>query len=336
MVTAVQTPTLTQFGPVEAAPFQCVGCGGHRSTWRPAMRADPEQRPFDLLRCGRCGLVQQHPRDASGRLTAQYDPSYYVFNEAEPLRWARAVQQYVVHALPWETRRGRRLLDVGCALGHFAALARRRGWRVTGLDVSPEAASHASVDFGLDVRAGTLAQHASTLPPFDLVFLGDVIEHVADPAALLSEVRSLLAPDGIACIDTPNWNSRWRKIGRSHWLGLNRYHINLFDPHTLTTMLETCGFTDVQVGSYTHYRYDTWTRRPEVQGWIQRLPEFMAWRINRTLGSLDRFGRWGDLRVAGPRSLEKANRYVIDLAHRQPPQKPKQTADNLTATARRA
>lgn len=335
MVTALPAASATPFDPVEAAPFQCVGCGGHRSGWRPAMRADPEQRPFDLLRCTRCGLVQQHPRDTSGRLTAQYDPGYYVFNEAESLRWARAVQQYVVHALPRETRQVRRLLDVGCALGHFAALARRRGWRVTGLDVSPEAVSHASVEFGLDVRAGALAQHSTTLPPFDLVFLGDVIEHVADPAALLSEVHSLLTPDGIVCIDTPNWNSRWRKIGRSRWLGLNRYHINLFDPSTLTAMLAKCGFTDIRAGSYTHYRYDTWTRRPEVQSWIKRLPDFMAWRINRTLGSLDRFGRWGDLRVAGPTSLEAANRCVVEMAHQQPLETSKQTADNLTATAHR-
>jgi len=220
-------------------------------------------------------------------------------------------------------------------LGHFAALARRRGWRVTGLDVSPEAVSHASVEFGLDVRAGALTQHHRSLPPFDLVFLGDVIEHVPDPARLLSEVRSLLTPDGIVSIDTPNWNSRWRKIGRSHWLGLNRYHINLFDPATLTAMLEHCGFTDIQTGSYTHYRYDTWTRRPEVQSWIQRLPGFMAWRINRTLGTLDRFGRWGNLRVAGPRSLEEANRYVTTLTHQPQPETSKQTADNLTATARR-
>lgn len=299
------------------------------------MRADPEQRPFDLLRCTRCGLVQQHPRDTSDRLTAQYDPGYDVLNGAESLCWARAVQQYVVHALPWETRLVRRLLDVGCALGHFAALARRRGWRVTGLDVSPEAVSHASVKFALNVRAGALTQHRTTLPPFDLVFLGDVIEQVGDPAALLSEVRSLLTSDGVVCIDTPNWNSRWRKIGRSRWLGLNRHHITLFDPHTLSAMLDRCGFTDIHAGSYTDYRYDTWLRRPEVRGWIQRLPDFMAWRVNRTLSSIDRFGRWGELRVAGPTSLEEANRCVVEMAHQQLPATSKQTADNLTATAHR-
>ena len=101
-------------------------------------------------------------------------------------------------------------------------------------------------------------------------------------------------------------------------------------------MLENCGFADIQAGSYTHYRYDTWTRRPEVQGWIQRLPNFMAWRINRTLESLDGFGRWRDLRVAGPTSVEEANRYVIEMAHQQPLATSKQSADNLTATAHRA
>ena len=76
-------------------------------------------------------------------LAALYGAAYYVFEEKEDDRWARAVQQYVIHLLPHETKSPKRLLDVGCALGHVAALAQRRGWRVTGIDISASAVSRA-------------------------------------------------------------------------------------------------------------------------------------------------------------------------------------------------
>ena len=336
MATAPQALTIPTLQPSAPEPFACVGCGAHRPTRRPVLHADPNRRPFDLIRCKNCGLVQQHPRDAAGRLAALYDPNYYVFNESHPRRWARAVQQYVVHCLPRESRRPKRLLDVGCALGHFAALARRRGWRVVGLDLSPQAVSRAAVDFALDVRAGTLAQHRTTLPPFDLVFLGDVIEHVPDPARLLQEVRAVLAPGGTLCIDTPNWSGHWRRIGRSRWLGLNRYHVNLFDAASLTALLTRCGFVDIQTGSYTHYRYQTWAHRPEIQGPLRRLPDFLAWRVNRFFSGILRHNHWSTLLTTPPATLEEAHRRVSTLSHQPPPNTTKHTADNLIANAGRS
>lgn len=314
--------------------FRCVACDHVAPVGRVVFAAEPNERPFDLACCESCGLVQQWPRFSNAELAALYDRQYYVFGEDEAARWARAVQQYVVHVLSWERRQYRRLLEVGSAMGHFSALAARRGWRVVGLDLSAEAVSEASARFGLDFRAGPLQRHRGTLPPFDLIFLGDVIEHVPSPVELLRDVRQLLAPDGVVCIDTPNFGGWWRRFGGRRWLGLNRYHITLFDAENLGRLLADCGFTDLRLAAYTHYRYESWSVRPELQRWIGLLPNAVAWRINRFLEHRSHRSPWQVLRDAPPATPEAALTLVAQLAEvvaagLRP------GGDNLIAAARR-
>lgn len=226
-------------------------------------------------------MVQQQPRYTAEDLARLYASDYYVFDEDDALRSARAAQQYAVHLAPIEHHLSRRLLDVGCALGHFSALARDRGWQVVGLDVSADAARRAAERFGLKVLIGSLEQHAAELSPFDVVFLGDVIEHVPRPLHFLRDVRRVLAPTGFVCIDTPNWGGFWRRWGGQHWLGLNRFHINLFDAASLGWLLNSAGLSHINAGSYTNLRYAHWTSRPEIAALIARLPRALAWRVNR-------------------------------------------------------
>lgn len=270
------------------------------------MRSNGRTLPFDLHRCVGCGLVQQHPRESAARLAAHYGHDYYVFKEDDSRRWARAVQQYCVHLRGFERRSPKRLLDVGCALGHLAALARRRGWRVTGIDVSAEAVSRAASAFGIDVLAGRLSQYRSVLPRFDVVFLGDVLEHVDDPARFLSDVRGCLAPDGVVCIDTPNWGGLWRRVARSRWIGINPFHVNLFDGRSLGAMLARCGMDVTLTTSYTHCRYAAPTARPEIRGLIGSMPNALAWRAGALLDRMNRIGPWAELRTSPPTTLETA------------------------------
>jgi SAM-dependent methyltransferase len=320
----------------QAEGFSCVACSRQQQVGSPVLRAPHAHLPFDLLQCRHCGVVQSYPRRTPGEITAQYGEDYYVFAEEESDRWARAVQQYVVHLLRWETGAMRRLLDVGCALGHATALAAERGWRVTGIDVSGEAVSRAAIRFGLDFRAGTVGRFRDTLPPFDVVFLGDVIEHVPRPGEFLGAVRQVLAPGGVVCIDTPNWGSRWRRYGRGRWIGLNKYHVNLFDAQALGGMLRAAGFGDIATGSYTHYRYEDWANRPEVQTFVQKLPRMLTWRINRRLSRRGVGKPWAPLRRSPPASLAQARTSVDELAHlRSLCEGAPASGDNLAVFAKR-
>lgn len=93
---------------------------------------------------------------------------------------------FVSHVAP-----GDRVLDVGSAYGHNAAAVAAVASHVTGIEIRPEAAERARREHAranVEYRVGTLAD----LRPderFDVVLLGNVLEHIADRTAFLAACR---------------------------------------------------------------------------------------------------------------------------------------------------
>ncbi|RKF21623.1 bifunctional 2-polyprenyl-6-hydroxyphenol methylase/3-demethylubiquinol 3-O-methyltransferase UbiG [Altericroceibacterium spongiae] len=102
---------------------------------------------------------------------------------------------------------GKSVLDVGCGAGLLCEPLARLGATVTGVDAAEEniAAAQAHAEgSGLPItyRHGELGQ----LKPgqFDLVTSMEVIEHVADKRAFVTELAECLSPDGVMVLSTPN------------------------------------------------------------------------------------------------------------------------------------
>jgi 2-polyprenyl-3-methyl-5-hydroxy-6-metoxy-1,4-benzoquinol methylase len=151
--------------------------------------------------------------------------------------------------------RGDRVLDVGCGEGWFcAALADAGVGNVLGLDVAPEAvrrarASHPLLHFALCGESELPLEERS----MDVVWLGEVLEHVRDGLGLLGECARVLAPGGRLLLSTPDHD--WR---RRLWLGLSRRaferhfepradHLRFFTRGSLRALLEAAGFEEVAV-----------------------------------------------------------------------------------------
>jgi len=142
------------------------------------------------------------------------------------------------------------LLEVGCAGGWLLKHARERGWRVAGVELSADAVAHAR-SLGLDVFQGAL--EAARLPDaaFDLVYLGDVLEHVPDCRATLAEIARVLRPGGHVYLRGPiTTNSLGRSFGLAVQRSLGRtfvlreppYHLWEFTPRPLGALFERVGF----------------------------------------------------------------------------------------------
>lgn len=98
-------------------------------------------------------------------------------------------------------------LDVGCGAGLLCEPLARLGAAVTGIDAAPEnieaANAHSALSgLEIDYRAGEISQQG--LGQFDVVCSMEVIEHVTDPAAFVSELTRHLKPDGLMLLSTPN------------------------------------------------------------------------------------------------------------------------------------
>lgn len=107
-------------------------------------------------------------------------------------------------------RQGGRALDVGCGTGRAFAPLLRRGWRVTGCDLSPAMLSVAAEEGGGDVELELADMRLlPRIGDFDLVLsLNDSVNYLLgakDLALALAGMRANLAPDGLLVFDV---NSR--------------------------------------------------------------------------------------------------------------------------------
>jgi 2-polyprenyl-3-methyl-5-hydroxy-6-metoxy-1,4-benzoquinol methylase len=118
-----------------------------------------------------------------------------------PIDFERRLAFLLAHVAP-----GQRVLDVGCGEGWFATELIRAGAEATGIDVAEEPLRRGRRrDPRLDLRR-IEADRPWSLPDagFDVVWAGEVIEHVLDTALWLSETRRVLAPGGTLLLSTPD------------------------------------------------------------------------------------------------------------------------------------
>jgi 2-polyprenyl-6-hydroxyphenyl methylase/3-demethylubiquinone-9 3-methyltransferase len=104
---------------------------------------------------------------------------------------------------------GLRVLDIGCGGGFLAEEFARLGCQVVGVDpseVSIETARRHAAATALDVdyRVGSGERLPVADGEFDLAYCCDVLEHVSDLDAVVSEIARTLKPQGIFLFDTPN------------------------------------------------------------------------------------------------------------------------------------
>lgn len=104
-----------------------------------------------------------------------------------------------------------RWLDCGCAEGAYTVALRAAGADyVIGTDIEPSRIAEATERWAGTPGVEFVAAPAEDLPlpadSFDAVLLNEVLEHVADQQATLSELRRLLAPGGALVVFSPN---RW-------------------------------------------------------------------------------------------------------------------------------
>jgi demethylmenaquinone methyltransferase/2-methoxy-6-polyprenyl-1,4-benzoquinol methylase len=135
---------------------------------------------------------REQARELFAPLGPTYDRVGATLSFGQDPRWRR----FLVSRLP---RDGGHVLDVATGTGLVGAELLRHGFRVTGVDQSPEMLAVARRRFGDRVELIHASAEALPLAPasFDHLTVTYLVRYVADPAATLAELARVVRPGGV-------------------------------------------------------------------------------------------------------------------------------------------
>jgi 2-polyprenyl-3-methyl-5-hydroxy-6-metoxy-1,4-benzoquinol methylase len=233
-------------GSIKSGVVPCACCGGF--VFKPALDCED----FNFVRCASCGLVQRNPQPDKDEIIARYSAvfgndylSYELENEAAFLKLQQlALRDAKFDELEKTLFRAKEppsVIDIGCATGALLVCLRDRGWRVTGVEISP-CSEYARKERRLDVRNIPLEENKFPQTHFDVVLASHLIEHLNDPASFLTEANRVLKEGGRVFITTPNISGFQARLYGRQWRSAIFDHLYLFSVRTLSKMLKKAGF----------------------------------------------------------------------------------------------
>lgn len=243
--------------------MRCAACGTPLSgpAFEGVDRLHGVAGTFTVVRCTSCGSGRTLPELQDAELGALYPNEYGPYDDrmSLPVRaMSWAIRRFQGRAL-WRGKALRALrerpagrgLDVGCGRGDLAALLIRHGWRMSGVEPSPQACE-AARSRGVDARCGTLATVALERGAYDAVVFRHSLEHTADPVRDLRVAAEALADDGLLLVSVPNFGCWQAKRFGSCWFHLDLpRHRTHFTEQGLRAAAQAAGLECVGVRTTT-------------------------------------------------------------------------------------
>jgi SAM-dependent methyltransferase len=236
---------------------------------------------MSMVACPLCGHAAPEPRDAH----AAYCPAcdLLINLEAAPLDYAGGGGQAVPDAakMHWRRKNAQRrfalmepwlggievFVDIGCGSGEMLDVASSRFEHCLGFDTNRPLIEHIR-EAG---RALAIEGHfaAAAIPPAikarpTLYALSHVIEHLAEPLALVRQLAEAMHPGDLLYIEVPmHTGASFRKLGY-RWSLWNHEHLMLFSPKSLAYVASHSGLALTAQGTRIFARgshsMSTWLR----------------------------------------------------------------------------
>ncbi len=239
--------------------------------------------------CKTCGLVFQSPSMTAAELDDFYAREYrqlYQGNEGpnqKDLKTQRGRAESLLAFIRDSISTVDRHLDVGASAGILLQTVQGHyGTQPVGIEPGESYRQHAQMN-GLTIYAD-LDELKNNESRFELVSLGHVLEHFADPVGYLVDLReTVMTPDGWLLIEVPNLYAHD---------SFETAHMTAFSPHTLRQTLQKAGFEIVKFEAHGRPRSEI---LPLYLTVLARVGQASGWQLapEKNVG-LKR--RWGLLR----------------------------------------
>ena len=188
--------------------------------------------PHDITQAGPSASAQVPGLDYF-RLESRYRPSGLLKEkQREYLGYFEGCQQ---------------VLDIGCGRGEFVQLLAEEGIEARGIDLDADAVAHAQ-ELGLPVQQADALTYLAGLPEaaLDGVFMAQVVEHLTPPylVSMLRTCQRKMKPGAVLVAETINPVCLW---ALANWYLIDPTHVRPVHPDTLSFILESVGFWQIEV-----------------------------------------------------------------------------------------
>jgi len=210
------------------------------------------RKDFAVFKCSDCGFLftQDYPEESE--IGAYYESEEYISHSDTSrgfsnklYRIARTImlgRKKVLVEKVTGLKKGK-ILDIGSGTGYFAAIMRKAGWQVKGVEINEKARNFSASNFGLEVDLPDRITSYDT-NSFDCITLWHVLEHFHDPFKYISEIYRLLKPGAVCVVALPNSSSYDSTYYKQFWAAWDvPRHLWHFQPSTFRVLSEKSGFT---------------------------------------------------------------------------------------------
>lgn len=217
---------------------------------------------IQVTACPFCGLFANKPLV----LEEVTYKKRYQNKEREGIKSHKAVMQftYAERALDRIRRYKERghLLDIGCGKGHLLKLAKERGYKVEGVEISRKKVKSGKKLFGLrdeEIHQGNALTFPFKKNHYDILVLKALLEHIKELGGILEVCRNTLKQNGILYIDVPRYRNPIRLVLKRTWYAYGyKVHYWYFSQRSIRLLLQRWGFKVEEIltptNSYLAYR----------------------------------------------------------------------------------
>ena len=232
----------------------CILCGSNDG------RPYAEENGHQALRCDPCELVYVSPRPTIDEMKELYQGQETQIDLHGHLRQRdhKCVQaQRCLRVLKQHCPEGR-LLEVGSAAGYLLWETQKAGYDVQGLDITRQFVQFSNEVLGVPAHEGPLQTAPFEDDSFDIVYMRNVLSHLAHPLEEHATIRRLLKPGGWLVFETGNVAELPAKLAGELELPDHLFH---FSEASIRALLKHSGFDCVAV-----HRHGLVSHLPVVRG----------------------------------------------------------------------
>ena len=180
---------------------RCPLCSGYHSKLSFPFIISYKSERYYYYRCSACATVFINPLPSDTVFSLMYANFNYhelFYDDPSPCAYDRSAE-----ILSRFAHRGALVLDYGCGTGSFLKALQRHGFTGVGVELDIEVANIASQRTGC--RVYQVSEFFDRLQPakFDIIYLGDVLEHLQDPEGSLAKLLPHLKVGGLLMVEGP-------------------------------------------------------------------------------------------------------------------------------------